>query len=232
MPRQLAFDLPVRTSRERGDFFIADSNAVALAAVERWRDWPSRKMVLTGPEGSGKSHLVEVWVTLAEAEIVTARSLTEDIVAPLAGRNVAVEDADRIAGDADAETALFHLHNLVLAEGGALLVTSRLAPSRWGLDLPDLASRMEATTAIALETPDEDLMSAVLVKLFDDRQIAVTPPLVAYLAPRLPRSLAAAQDFVARLDREALAEGKPVGRRLAARLLDSPLLDKDGTGTA
>ena len=86
---------------------------------------------------------------------------------------------------------------------------------------------MEGTTAIALDTPDEDLMSAVLVKLFDDRQIAVTPPLVAYLAPRLPRSLAAAQDFVARLDREALAEGKPVGRRLAARLLD-----KDGTGTA
>lgn len=220
MPKQLAFDLPVRTSRERGDFFIAESNAVALAAVERWRDWPSRKMVLTGPEGSGKSHLVEVWATLAEAEIVPARSLSEDIVAPLAGRNVAVEDADRIAGDAQAETALFHLHNLVLAEGGALLVTSRLAPSRWGLELPDLASRMEGTTAIALDTPDEDLMSAVLVKLFDDRQIAVTPPLVAYLAPRLPRSLAAAQDFVARLDREALAEGKPVGRRLAARLLD------------
>ncbi len=181
MPKQLAFDLPVRTSRERGDYFIAQSNAVALAAVERWRDWPGRKMVLTGPEGSGKSHLVEVWATLSGAEIVPARILTEDIVAPLAGRHVAVEDADRIAGDDAAETALFHLHNLVLAEGGALLVPSRLAPSRWGLDLPDLASRMEGTTAIALDTPDEDLMSAVLVKLFDDRQIAVTPPLVAYL---------------------------------------------------
>ncbi|MBV7410477.1 DnaA ATPase domain-containing protein [Maritimibacter sp. DP1N21-5] len=227
MPRQLAFDLPVRTSRERGDFFIAESNAVALAAIERWRDWPGKKLVLTGPEGSGKSHLVEVWASLSGADVISARRLTEAAVDTLAGHNVAVEDADRIAGDTEAETTLFHLHNLVLAEGGALLVTSRLAPSRWGLELPDLASRMEGTPSVALDTPDEALMSAVLVKLFDDRQIAVTPPLVAYLAPRLPRSLASAQDFVARLDQEALAAGKPVGRRLAARLLD-----KTGDGQA
>lgn len=55
MAHQLTFDLPVRTSRDRGDFFIADSNAVALAAIERWKDWPSAKMVLTGPDGSGKA---------------------------------------------------------------------------------------------------------------------------------------------------------------------------------
>ncbi len=220
MAHQLTFDLPVRTSRDRGDFFIADSNAVALAAIERWKDWPSAKLVLTGPDGSGKSHLVEVWATLTGAEIVPAGTLATLDTAALAGRSVAVEDADRVAGQPEAEAALFHLHNLVLAEGGSLLLTSRAAPTRWGLDLPDLASRMEGTSMVALETPDEALISAVLVKLFDDRQIAVSPNLVAYLAPRLPRSLAAARDFVARLDDVALAEKRDVTRALAARLLD------------
>jgi chromosomal replication initiation ATPase DnaA len=221
MARQLTFDLPVRTSRGRGDFFVADSNAVALAAVERWEDWPGRKMVLTGPDGSGKSHLVEVWSSATGAEIVPASALPRTDTAALAGRSVAVEDADRVAGIADAEGALFHLHNLVLAEGGSLLLTSRAAPSRWGLDLPDLASRIEGTPMVALDAPDDALISAVLVKLFDDRQIAVAPNLIAYLAPRLPRSLAAAQDFVIRLDALALAEKRDVTRALAARLLDS-----------
>lgn len=220
MSRQLTFDLPVRTARERGDFFVAPSNTVALAAVERWQDWPGRKMVLTGPEGSGKSHLAQVWCDLSGAISLSPGTLAETDMGALAGRSVAVEDADRVAGDAAAEAALFHLHNLVLAEGGSLLLTSRAAPSRWGLDLPDLASRIEGTPAVALDAPDEALISAVLVKLFDDRQIAVAPNLITYLAPRLPRSLAAAQGFVRRLDALALAEKRDVTRALAARLLD------------
>ncbi|MBV7378671.1 DnaA ATPase domain-containing protein [Maritimibacter dapengensis] len=221
MSRQLTFDLPVRTARERGDFFVADSNAVALAAIEGWESWPSRKLVLTGPAGAGKSHLGQVWTGLADAVTVPHARVAATSPDTLAGRAVLVEDADRVAGDPDAEAALFHLHNLTLAEGGALLFTSRAAPSRWGLDLPDLASRIEGTPMVALEAPDDALLSAVLVKLFDDRQIAVKPNLIAYLAPRLPRSLAAAEDFVARLDALALAEKRDITRRLAARLLDS-----------
>ncbi|HBZ42778.1 MAG TPA: chromosomal replication initiator DnaA [Maritimibacter sp.] len=220
MSQQLTFDLPVRTARERGDFFVAESNAVALAAVEGWQDWPGRKMVLTGPAGAGKSHLAQVWSGLAEAVVIPAASLAGAHADEVAGRNVVIEDADRIAGDTDAEIALFHLHNIVLAEGGTLLLTSRLAPSRWGLELPDLKSRMEGTPTIALETPDEMLISAVLVKFFDDRQIAVAPNLISYLAPRLPRSLAEVERFVARLDRQALSEKRAVTRALAARLLD------------
>ncbi len=37
----------------------------------------------------------------------------------------------------------------------------------------------------------------------------------------MPRSFAAARDVVGRLDRTALAEGRAITRRLAARLLDN-----------
>ena len=149
MAHQLTFDLPVRTSRDRGDFFIADSNAVALAAIERWKDWPSAKLVLTGPDGSGKSHLVEVWATLTGAEIVPAGTLATLDTAALAGRSVAVEDADRVAGQPEAEAALFHLHNLVLAEGGSLLLTSRAAPTSF----PIRVSARLAVSREAVSTP-------------------------------------------------------------------------------
>lgn len=220
MPRQLAFDLPQREARGRGDFFISESNAAALAAIDGWQDWPGRKLVLTGPAGAGKSHLVQVWAEMTGARVITRDALAALDLAELAGRNIALEDADRIAGDPEAERAAFHLHNFVLAEGGALLVTAQTPPSRWGLGLPDLASRMEATPVVAISPPDEALLAAVLVKLFADRQIDPPETLIRYLVDRIERSFAAARSIVATLDEAALAEGKPIGRDFARQVLE------------
>lgn len=221
MARQLTFDLPLREARGRGDFFVSESNATALAAIDGWQKWPGRKMVLTGPPGSGKSHLLQLWAEQADAVIVAATDLGTTDPATVAGRNVGVEDAEAIAGNAQAEAAAFHLHNLVLAEGGHLLLTATRAPSRWGLSLPDLASRMEGTPVVAIEPPDEALLAAVLVKLFADRQIEPPETLIRYLVPRIDRSFAAAQDIVATLDETALAEGKPISRDLARQVLEA-----------
>ena len=228
MTRQLAFDLPHREARGRGDFFVSKSNRAALAAIEGWRDWPGGKLLLTGPEGAGKSHLVQVWADRAGAEVLAADRLADTDPAALAGRRVAVEDADRLAGDRAGEEALFHLHNIVLAEGGQLLVTARDAPARWGLELPDLESRMTGAGLARIEPPDEALLAAVIVKLFADRQLEVSPRVVNYLTLRLERSFAAAQEIVARLDAAALAAGRKVSPELAAEVLADSA--PDGTG--
>lgn len=229
MTRQLAFDLPHREARGRGDFFVSDSNRAALDAIDGWRDWPGRKFLLVGPEGAGKSHLAQVWADLSDAQIIAAEALGATDIPALAGGNVALEDADRLAGDRAGEEALFHLHNLVLAEGGSLLVTARDVPGRWGLGLPDLESRMAGAALMRIEPPDEALLSAVIVKLFADRQIDVSPRVVTWLTLRVERSFAAAQDAVARLDAAALAAGRKVSLDLAARVLteDGPAQGSD-----
>lgn len=222
MPRQLAFDLPVRPALGRGDFFVSPANALALAALDDSARWPLGRLVLTGPAGSGKSHLARVWAAAVGAEVLDAVALPGRGPETLpAGGGVAVEDADRIAGDPAAETALFHLVNLMQAAGGRLLITGARPPSVWGVALPDLASRLEAGGRAAVEPPDDALLAAVLVKLFADRQVRVPPALIPWLVARMERSFEAARDLVARLDARALAEGRPIGQRLAAELLDS-----------
>jgi chromosomal replication initiation ATPase DnaA len=114
-----------------------------------------------------------------------------------------------------------HLHNHVLAGGGRLLLTARRGARHWPIGLRDLASRMQATTATILNAPDDALLSAVLVKLFTDRQITVSPLLIAYLVSRMERSLASARQLVAVLDERALARGGPISRALAAEVLDT-----------
>ncbi len=230
MTRQLAFDLPHREARGRGDFFVSVSNRAALDGIDGWRDWPGRKLVLVGPEGAGKSHLVQVWADLSGAEVIAADTLAGLDPVTFAGRNVALEDADEIAGVPAREEAVFHLHNLVLAEGGHLLVTARKAPSLWGLGLADLESRMAGARLVRIEPPDEALMAAVIVKLFADRQIDVSPRVVTYLGLRIDRSFAAALDVVTRLDAAALAAGRPVSLDLAARVLkDAGGASRDGS---
>ncbi|HOZ32680.1 MAG TPA: chromosomal replication initiator DnaA, partial [Tabrizicola sp.] len=202
MIRQLAFDLPSTAAMTRADFFVSPSNAVALQVVEGWQSWPGRKLLLIGPEGSGKTHLARVWAGLADAVILDARTLADVDLAPLAGTPVAVEDADHLPPAAEA--ALFHLHNIV-TPGGALLLTAKAPPRDWGLALPDLISRMQAAPLARLEAPDDALLSAVLVKLFADRQVAVPPNLIPYLISRMPRSVGAARTLVTALDARSLA---------------------------
>ena len=225
MTRQLAFDLPVRAALGRENFFVSPANALALAALDGWRGWPGGRMLLVGPEGAGKTHLAHVWAAGARAEILPATGLHTRPLPGLADHGaVVVEDADHLSDPAD-EVALFHLHNLLGAQAGTLLVTAAAPVRDWGLTLADLASRMQAIAVTRLDAPDDALLAAVLVKLFADRQITVAPVLIPYLASRMDRSFAAARELVARLDALALAEGRPVTRALAARLLDRPRSD-------
>lgn len=219
MIRQLAFDLPGTEAMRRDDFFVTPSNRLALQTVEGWQDWPGRKLVLVGPEGAGKTHLARIWADLAGSVTLAADALRGAGIAALAGRAVVVEDADRLAPEDQA--ALFHLHNLVTLEG-ALLLTARTPPRDWGLTLPDLASRMQAAPLARIEPADDALLSAVLVKLFADRQVAVAANLIPYLVSRMPRSVGAARALVLALDARSLAGARPITRALAAEVLDSP----------
>lgn len=221
MIRQLAFELPPQEAWRRADFFVSPANALALATVDDWRNWPLGKLLLIGPEGSGKTHLAHLWAEETGAALIPATALGHsDLPALAAGGAVCVESAEAVAGHAEREEALFHLHNM-LTPGGRLLLTARMPARDWGMRLPDLASRMGAAPIARLEAPDDALLSAVLVKLFADRQVSVAPNLIPWLVVRMERSLAAARELVAALDARALAEGKPISRAMAAALLDS-----------
>ena len=216
-PRQLAFDLPVRTALGRDDFFVSAANEAAVAAVDRWPDWSAPMLFLVGPAGSGKTHLAQVWHAMAGASCLAAHALrTEAVPEALAAGAMVMEDAPGPALD---ERALFHLMNLARERRSSVLVTSRLLPAHWPVALPDLRSRLRASPVVELGPPDDALLRAVLVKHFADRQIAVGEAVVSYLLSRMERSLDAARRLVAEIDARALADKADVTRGLVARVL-------------
>ena len=214
-PRQLALALEHAESFAREDFLSGPSNAVALALVDAWPDWSHRTVMLTGPEGSGKSHLAAIWAQTAGARLIAARALEEaSVPSALATGALVVEDV--VAGAFD-ERALFHLLNLAREHDAFVLLTARTAPVTFAVR--DLASRLKALPLVAMMPPDDTLLRAVLVKLFADRQLAVDEALIGYVATRIERSFAAAGAVVARLDDEALRHKRPLTRAFAAEVL-------------
>ena len=216
-PRQLALALDHPESLTRDDFLSGPSNASALALIESWPAWPARCIILTGPEGSGKSHLAAIWADAAGARVVAARALDPSMV-PRSLATGAVVIEDLVPGGFD-ERALFHLLNLAREQEAFVLLTARAAPMQWKLTLRDLTSRLQALPTVSLAPPDDALLRAVLVKLFADRQIAVEESLIAYLVTRVERSFAAARTVVARLDTESMRLKRPLTRALAAEVL-------------
>lgn len=219
MARQLSFDLPAKTALGREDFFVSPANALAVAMISA-TSWPGNKLVLSGPTGAGKTHLAHVWAGETGGRIVEAAALRDEDVPELARTPVAVEDVPRIAGDPEQQKTLFHLHNLVLAEGHSLLMTGRLAPKFWQLPLADLQSRVEGAHHVALDPPDDALLGAVLAKLFVDRQLNPGPEVIAYLVKHMDRRFETASEVVSQLDWLALSEKREITRALATRVLN------------
>ena len=196
---------------------VSDSNIAAVERIDRWPNWPSAALVLHGPPGCGKTHLVHLWRERASALIIAGETLTEAMLPRLiheVPRRIAVDDAERAS-----EPALLHLYNSCIEHQGSLLITACHPPGSWQAALADLRSRLRAAPVVEIGMPDDALLGAVLIKHFADRQLRVVPQVIAYLLRRIDRSFEAAEKIVARLDGAALSNGGPVTIALARRVL-------------
>jgi chromosomal replication initiation ATPase DnaA len=207
---QLVLDLGHRPALGREHFLVAPSNEAAVAWLDRWPGWPAAALVVHGPPGCGKSHLVEAWRARSGASIERDPARLGEVgVAALA-----LDDADRLP-----ERDLLHLYNIVAEARGHLLLTALRPPVLWDVRLPDLRSRLLAAPSVAIGAPDDALLGAVLAKLFADRQLQVAPEVIQWLLRRIERSFAGARDAVARLDAAALALKRPITVPLAREVL-------------
>jgi chromosomal replication initiation ATPase DnaA len=219
--RQLPLPFAHASHLTAAEFLAAPSNEEALAWL-RSPDWPQLRLALWGPEGSGKTHLLHVWAGQSGARLLAGPGLRFPQANWEPPQPLAIDDAD-----AAPERDLLHLLNAAQEAGAPALLAARAPPSRWGVALPDLASRLRSITAAELRPPEDTLLRSLLARLLAERQIAVPEAVQDWLRLRLPRTQGAMREAAARLDRAALAAGGRVTRALAAQVLDGLSLTAD-----
>jgi DnaA regulatory inactivator Hda len=219
---QLPLDFDLRPSLSGEDFLVAASNAEAIAWLDRWPDWPATGIVIHGPTGCGKSHLAEVFMARSGAPRLSAEALVagDPVSLTIDAQAWVIDDADEVVA-AVAEETVFHLFNAVAASGGRLLMTAAGPPARWGVELPDLRSRLLTLPTAGIGQPDDILIEAVLLKHFADRQLRIESDVLAFILARMERSFAGARRVAAAVDAAALAEHRNITVPFVRRLIDA-----------
>lgn len=213
--RQMALDLSLPQSLAPDDYVVSDANSAAFRMVNS--PWAGHVMALSGPRGSGKSHLASVFAENTGARYLAARELDMvNVKKALVTGALVLEDASALTPS----TPFFHLLNMVKEEGAQLLLTCETPPASWAITPADLASRLRLVPVALLKTPDDVLLKAVYMKLFSDRQLDVDLGVIDYLLHRGERSIASASSLVNLIDRLALEQGRRVTKPLAGSALE------------
>jgi chromosomal replication initiation ATPase DnaA len=211
-PIQLLLDYPIPVHYDPDDFLVDEPNSGAFSLIEQWPLWPDIFVLLVGPPGSGKTHLATLWARLSGALSVSASGITSSALPRLLEAPALIVDpCDTGLRD---ERAFFHLLNGLRAQNKFGLFLARTAPTDWRLTVPDLLSRVRLMVQTAIYPPNDMLLSAVLLKLFSDRQIIVEEHVIKTIIARTERSFLGLQRFVAALDARSLREGKRITRSM------------------
>ncbi|MEM7621307.1 MAG: DnaA/Hda family protein [Pseudomonadota bacterium] len=222
-PEQLILDLPHRSAMGEQDFMVSECNKAAVRLIDVWPDWPAHYLLMIGPSGVGKTHLANVWRMKSGAQVLCAEQLLleKDKVEQIREKQaLIIEDIDQVSDDkATFETALFHILNLSKEHDFHVLMTAQERPGMWPVALPDLRSRLRATPFVEIDPPDTLLLNGILVKLFQDRQLHISPQVVQYISMRIERSMDAVQNIIDAIDKAALATGRKVSRQLAGEVI-------------
>ena len=219
-PEQLTLHWEHRPALGVDDFLISPCNEQAVAKIDAFPNWTSPALVIVGAQGCGKTHLLRVFQSMHGGTVLHPGDLSANAVGGLDDAPAfIIEDAASWIGDRDREEALFHVYNRCFSSGEKLLISARTFPSHWDFKIADLASRLKASAVAEIGPPDDSLLMAILAKLFADRQVRVAPGVFEYVIPRIERTFAAIQDFVAAADNLALKDKRQITIPLARQVL-------------
>ena len=222
--RQFPLPFPLAPRYAPEEFLAGDCNAAARAWLAAPADWPALRLALHGESGTGKTHLLHWFAARHQATLLNGADL-RGLPTPPAAPMLAIDDADRLPD----QPALLHLLNASAERHIPVLLAARTPPASWPIAVPDLASRLRATTTAALLPLEDSLLRALLARLLAERQIAVAPRIQDYLHARLPRTGNALREAAACLDRLALAAAGPVTLDHARQVAES-LAQEKGPG--
>lgn len=214
---QQVLNLPSKTTYDHADFYVSSSNVLAYRWIESWPTWPNHCLILFGPLGCGKTHLAHIWKQKTGALIIPFQDLAFKNLDDLCQKhkNIIVEDIPEIFD----ENILFHLYNSAQQAAGTLLLTANASPSNWNISLPDLKSRLKAAMCAEIKPADDELLKAMMRKIFSDEQIKVQDQIINYLLNHQERSFNALFNTIKTLNTHALATKRKITLPLVKEVL-------------
>ena len=213
---QLLLDFDHKIEFNEHDYYVSKSNYFAFNLIQNWTKWEKKILNIYGDTFSGKTHLANIFQNKSKALYLTDNDVSEEIFKKIKlSECIVIDDFEKIKN----ENLLYSLFNLIYQDNKYLLILSNRAISDIDYSLDDLNSRAKNCIFAQIENPDDDLIFAIIVKSFSDRQIKLEKKLLEFIIKRIERSYGKIYEFIYKVDELSLKKKKPINLKTIREIL-------------
>ena len=213
---QLLLELDYKTNFNEHDFYLSKSNSNAFNLINRWPDWEKKILNISGEKFSGKSHLANIFKLKSKAFLVRGNKIDNSIFKSLKlYESIIIDDFE----ECNEEEILYSIFNLIDQDNKYLLINSLKPINKIKYKLPDLASRSKNCLYAEIENPDDELLFAIILKNFSDRQIKIEKKIINFIISRVDRSYRKIDEFIYKVDELSLKKKKPIDLKTIKEIL-------------
>ncbi len=213
---QLLLDFDHNIEFNEHDYYVSRSNYLAFNLIKNWPKWERKILNISGDTFSGKTHLAKIFQYKSNALYLGHSDINEDVFKKIKlNESIVIDDFEKIKN----ENLLYSLFNLIYQDNKYLLILSNRTISKIKYNLDDLNSRAKNCIFAQIENPDDDLIFAIIVKSFSDRQIKLEKKLLEFIIKRIERSYGKIYEFIYKVDELSLKKKKPINLKTIREIL-------------
>ena len=213
---QLLLNFEYKQNFKDEDFYVSSSNYYAFNLISTWPKWEKNFLNICGEKYSGKTHLTNIFIkkfkgVKIEANLFENKNLNEIKIY----ENIILDNFDKNID----ENLIYSLFNIIDQDNKYLIINSLHPINEMNFKLDDLKSRTKNCLVAKIDKPDDDLMFALILKNFSDRQIVIDKKLINFIIKRVDRSYDKIFEFIYTIDQISLKKKKPIDFKIIKEAL-------------
>ena len=213
---QLLLELNHKINFNEHDYYISKSNYYAYSIIDKWPKWEKKILNIFGEKFSGKTHLANIFKSKTKALIVDANDINNEIFKKIKlFDNIIIDNFEKNYD----EKLIYSIFNLIDQDNKYMLINSLVPINEIQFELPDLISRSKNCLSAKIESPDDDLIFAIILKNFSDRQIKIEKKIIEFIINRIDRSYSKIYEFIYKIDELSLKKKKPINFKTIREIL-------------
>ena len=213
---QLLLNFNFKKSFNDHDYYVSDSNYFAFNIVDKWPKWEKKILNISGEKFSGKTHLANIFKLKSSALFLNETEISNEIFKKIKLYESII--IDEFSNTVD-ENLIYSIFNLVDQDSKYLLINSEIPLSEINFKLPDLVSRSKNSLQARINPPDDELIFAIILKNFSDRQIKLEKQIIEFIVNRVERSYSKISEFIYKVDELSLKKKKPINLKTIKEIL-------------
>ena len=213
---QLLLNFDIKRTFNDNDYYVSDSNYFAFNLIDKWPKWEKKILNISGEKFSGKTHLANIFKSKSSAIYLQESEINNEIFKKIKlYESIIIDD---FLNNID-ENLTYSIFNMVDQDSKYLLINSQIPLGEIKFKLPDLISRSKNVLHSKINPPNDELIFAIILKNFSDRQIKLEKKIIEFIINRIDRSYSKIYEFIYKIDELSLKKKKPINLKTIKEIL-------------